>query len=60
MNETIIVRASIDLGTNTCLLLVKECGPGGDRVLHDESTIVMLGEGVAQSRQLNPSAMSRA
>ena len=55
-----MVRASIDLGTNTCLLLVKECGPGGDRVLHDESTIVRLGEGVAQSRQLNPSAMGRA
>ncbi len=55
-----MIRASIDLGTNTCLLLVKEDTPQGERVLHDESNIVRLGEGVANSGVLNDSAMARA
>lgn len=49
-------EASIDLGTNTCLLLVKD----GDRVLHDESTVVRLGQGVDQTGELHPEAMKRA
>jgi exopolyphosphatase/guanosine-5'-triphosphate,3'-diphosphate pyrophosphatase len=49
-------RASIDLGTNTCLLLVQE----GEKVLHDESNVVRLGEGVAASGLLNVAAMERA
>ena len=53
-------RASIDLGTNTCLLLVKEDLPSGERVLHDESQVVRLGEGVARTGLLNPDAMKRA
>lgn len=48
-------RASIDLGTNTCLLLVIE----GDRVLHDESRVVRLGQDVAKSGRLHPEAMER-
>lgn len=47
--------ASIDLGTNTCLLLVLE----GDRVLHDESNVVRLGQGVDQNKKLHPEAMDR-
>jgi exopolyphosphatase/guanosine-5'-triphosphate,3'-diphosphate pyrophosphatase len=50
------LQASIDLGTNTCLLLVLE----GDRVLHDESTVVRLGQGVDQSGELHPEAMKRS
>ncbi|NDG83608.1 MAG: Ppx/GppA family phosphatase [Proteobacteria bacterium] len=53
-------RASIDLGTNTCLLLVKEEAPGGELILHDESNVVRLGEGVAASGLLNEAAMKRA
>ncbi len=53
-------RASIDLGTNTCLLLVAEPGPDGLRVLHDESNVVRLGEGVAATGMLQPGAMNRA
>ena len=49
-------KASIDLGTNTCLLLVKD----EETVLHDESTIVRLGQGVDQSKELHPEAMVRA
>ena len=47
--------ASIDLGTNTCLLLVKD----GESILHDESSVVRLGQGVDQNRKLQPEAMAR-
>ena len=47
--------ASIDLGTNTCLLLVLD----GDHVLHDESNVVRLGQGVDQNQKLNTEAMAR-
>ena len=50
-----MVSASIDLGTNTCLLLVKS-----EEILHDESTVVRLGQGVDQSGELNSEAMKRA
>ncbi len=53
-------RASIDLGTNTCLLLIKEETPSGERILHDESNVVRLGQGVAQSGLLGEDAMARA
>ncbi|MBI2712229.1 MAG: Ppx/GppA family phosphatase [Bdellovibrio sp.] len=57
-----MLRSSIDLGTNTCLLLIAECRPTSfqiEKVLWDESTIVRLGEGVDQSRNLQPPAMQR-
>jgi len=50
-------QAAIDLGTNTCLLLVKE---SSGEILHDESTVVRLGEGVAASGVLKVEAMERA
>jgi exopolyphosphatase/guanosine-5'-triphosphate,3'-diphosphate pyrophosphatase len=49
------IQSSIDLGTNTCLLLVKQ----GDQILHDESNVVRLGQGVDQSKLLHPEAMER-
>ncbi len=52
-------KASIDLGTNTCLLLVKEEG-SSETILHDESNIVRLGQGVDQNKELHPEAMERA
>ena len=55
------LRASIDLGTNTCLLLVAECDEKGrvTRVVSDHSTIVRLGEGVDKTRELQPQAIER-
>ncbi len=56
------VRASIDLGTNTCLLLIAQCNEAGHvlKVLEDHSQIVRLGQGVDSSRKLLPEAMGRA
>ncbi len=59
MTET---RASIDLGTNTCLLLVceREAENGRvRRVLGDYSTVVRLGQGVDRQRAYVPEAMAR-
>ena len=55
-----MIRAAIDLGTNTCLLLVGEVS-GGDlkRVVSDHSTIVRLGQGVDRTRVLAPEAVDR-
>lgn len=57
-----MIRASIDLGTNTCLLLVAEWDAdlqSVKQILGDFTTLVRLGEGVDQSRALNPQAMER-
>jgi exopolyphosphatase/guanosine-5'-triphosphate,3'-diphosphate pyrophosphatase len=53
-------RASIDLGTNTCLLLIEELDSQSVTILHDESNVVRLGQGVDQTGELSPSAMERA
>ncbi len=53
-------RASIDLGSNTCLLLVQEQQSGSWVTLHDESRIVRLGEGLALTGQLSEAAIKRA
>ena len=53
-------RASIDLGTNTCLLLIKEESESGEIILHDESNVVRLGQGVDKTGELNSEAMDRA
>lgn len=57
-----MIRASIDLGTNTCLLLLAEWDERSreiGRVVSDHSTIVRLGKGVDRSRLLDPEAMER-
>jgi exopolyphosphatase/guanosine-5'-triphosphate,3'-diphosphate pyrophosphatase len=53
-------RASIDLGTNTCLLLIEEISSEIATVLHDESNVVRLGQGVDKTGEFNPEAMERA
>ena len=56
------VQASIDLGTNTCLLLVAEVDSKKKqitRVISDHSTIVRLGQEVDRTRTLHPVAMDR-
>lgn len=50
-----MIRSSIDLGTNTCLLLVMD----GDRQLGDYSTVVRLGQKVDGERKLHPEAVAR-
>ncbi len=53
-------RASIDLGTNTCLLLIAQCEQGSvTSVLEDHSTIVRLGEAVDLTRKFQDGAMKR-
>ena len=52
--------ATIDIGTNTVLLLVAERGPDG--ALHavaERATITRLGEGVDRTRTLAPAAIER-
>jgi exopolyphosphatase/guanosine-5'-triphosphate,3'-diphosphate pyrophosphatase len=59
-----VIRSSIDLGTNTCLLLIAEVEKEGDRSVirrevGDYATVVRLGEGVDQNRTLKDNAMQR-
>lgn len=56
-----VLRSSIDLGTNTCLLLIAECDGSGNvlRVVEDVSTIVRLGQGVDLNRKFHPDATKR-
>lgn len=57
------IKASIDLGTNTCLLLIADCDPQKREVVtihRHESRVVRLGEGVDQAKVLKPEAMERA
>ena len=52
--------ATIDIGTNSVLLLIAELNDAGTLVpLHETSTITRLGEGVDQTRRLRPSAVDR-
>lgn len=52
--------ATIDIGTNTTLLLVAERGSAGPLVpVLERATITRLGEGVDRSRRLAPEALSR-
>lgn len=51
--------ASIDIGTNTILLLIAEVGGRELKTLLDTETIVRLGEGVHEKGILSESAMER-
>lgn len=52
--------AALDLGSNTSLLLVAEVDGGVLRkVLHDETTITRMGQGVHANRRLHPEALVR-
>jgi len=51
--------ASIDIGTNTILLLVAEIDEGGVKVLFEIETVVRLGENLHRSGVLSPEAMAR-
>ena len=51
--------ASIDIGTNTILLLIAEVRRGKLKTLFDTETIVRLGEGVQKNGMLSEGAMQR-
>lgn len=51
--------ASIDIGTNTILLLVAEVGDGRLRPLLEKETVVRLGEGLQNNGMLAEEAMER-
>lgn len=51
--------ATIDIGTNTTLLLVAERTAAGLRAVREIATITRLGQGVDQTRQLAPEAVAR-
>lgn len=53
--------ASIDLGTNTCLLLVGLVDQDGfvQEVVSDHATVVRLGQGVGKEKRLQPDAIAR-
>ena len=52
--------ASIDIGTNTILLLIAEVGGRALKTLYDTETVVRLGEGLHQTGILSEGAMKRA
>src|SRR5262249_40399769 len=52
--------AALDLGSNTSLLLIAEMD--GDRlvqVLHDETNVTKMGQGVHANRRFHPEAIAR-
>jgi exopolyphosphatase/guanosine-5'-triphosphate,3'-diphosphate pyrophosphatase len=54
-----VIRAGIDIGTNTILLLVAEVN-GAVRAVEDHVRVVRLGQGVDLARAFHPDAMERA
>lgn len=53
-------KASIDLGTNTALLLIIDSSnPQGENVIMDRSTMVRLGKGVDSTKRLSDEAMDK-
>lgn len=51
--------ATIDVGTNTALLLIAEVGPGGMHPLHQAQRFVRLGEGVDAEGRIGAAALAR-
>ena len=51
--------ATLDIGTNSVLLLIAEPGPNGLVPLFERATITRLGEGVDRTRKLAPAARER-
>jgi exopolyphosphatase/guanosine-5'-triphosphate,3'-diphosphate pyrophosphatase len=51
--------ATLDIGTNTVLLLVADAAPGGLLPVLERATITRLGQGVDRTRELAPEARER-
>ncbi len=54
-----MMYASIDIGTNTVLLLIAEMSHTGLNVIHEEQHIPRLGRGVDRDRNLSDEAINR-
>lgn len=54
-----MIAASIDIGTNTVLLLVAEIQKGRIEVLEEKQRIPRLGKGVDKLKNLDPNSMER-
>ena len=55
-----MIKAGIDIGTNTALMVVADVHDDGTyRVLHDVHTLPRLGEGLLQHGVISPSSMAR-
>ncbi len=55
-----MLRAGIDIGTNTILLLIAKVEEKNLQVLEDRVTVVRLGEGVDEHHTFQPQALDRA
>lgn len=53
------MRAAIDIGTNTVLLLVAEVKEGGIKPIHEEHRVPRLGKGVDADKNINEAATER-
>jgi len=53
------MKASIDIGTNTVLLLVAQIQNGTFEILEEQQRIPRLGQGVDEAKNLSPEAISR-
>ncbi len=53
------MKAAIDIGTNTALLLIADLKKDGIKVIHEEQRIPRLGQGVDESKLLHPDSMER-
>ena len=51
--------AVIDLGTNTCNLLVAEINPAEYRILHQSKQLVQLGDNKIKTNEISPEAAQR-
>ncbi|MDZ7660166.1 Ppx/GppA phosphatase family protein [Fodinibius sp.] len=53
------MKASIDIGTNTVLLLVAEVGENNLKIIEEQQRVPRLGAGVDDSKELSNEAMQR-
>lgn len=53
------MKASIDIGTNTALLLIAEVQDEKLRIVEEQQRVPRLGEGVDESRNISPEAAQR-
>lgn len=53
------MKAAIDIGTNTVLLLIAEEQEGGLNIIHEEQRMPRLGKGVDADKTLSPESMER-
>lgn len=53
-------QAIIDVGTNTCILLIAQIDNQQFKILHEQMELVRLGQGLIQTQSFHPDAIERA